>query len=303
MIRGLRVRRPSATSLRRTKGSWFLLLGILIPMTAVAGCPQATQQEGTTSPARTNQSQQAAEVPSGWGDRDALRHCLVSAQTVLADKSEFALVDLRDPSEFARYRIAGAMNLQRTELARSPFFPHDGRTVVLVGDGADLSRLQWTCLALRSSMRTRVQVLAGGIRAWHHAGGALLGVPGALHKPQVIDAPRVRELLRLPGTWVITDTAQPIAGIAGDQSVLVAPSASAAIQELRQSPSPDPVAIVLMFEAPMDRAKWRQALLAASLPEPMFFAAGPDAFGQWFTDHTQMLAQRGSNPGLGCRWN
>jgi len=98
----------------------------------------------------------------------------------LAAGEAFFLVDVREESEFARDRIAGARHLGKGILERDveAAIPDRDADVVLYCGGGYRSAL--AADNLQKMGYRRVVSLAGGIRAWREAGHPLEeGAPGA----------------------------------------------------------------------------------------------------------------------------
>jgi rhodanese-related sulfurtransferase len=160
------------------------------------------QQQGSGVPRalkdvpRSNElacSQESAAGESGPGvDRMGPKpdySCAVTAAEALAliRSNSAVLVDSRLPSEFARYRIDGALNADpRTLVVRQQW---KARAIVLLDDGSADSETYASCAYLRSRGFRNVRVVKGGLHAWAAAGLPLIGdVPQATRLQEVDEA-------------------------------------------------------------------------------------------------------------------
>lgn len=302
-MRRKRARHAVSSVLQRTVAG-LLLLPLGTSVAGQQGCPDVRTETETTSPLTA----QAKTSDPSFTPREQvvdLHACLIEARDVLADQAQYVLVDVRPPGEVARQRIHDALNLLPADVANSPFIPRDGKRVVLVGEGPDLPRLLRICADLSTGEGPMPQVLTGGVRAWHRAGGHVAGDIAGLEAPQAITATGVRELLRLPGAWLVTDAKTSPSDIEAGTLIHVAgrgPDAMA--QHLRtRARSNTPLAIVALLDQQADQAAWRQLLLSVGLPEPMFYPDGIDAYARWTRQQIQMAEHAGRSLDTGCRWN
>ncbi len=267
---------------------------------------RCTQTHPETADAHPPESIDARASRSGPqpADAAALHACLVAPEDVLAERDRFVLVDARAPGEVARLRIPDILNLRLSDIGTSPFLPRD-RRIVLIGDGTDTARLLRACLAARDGESPGIGVLAGGVRAWHRAGGQAIGDVAKLDLPWTVASSVVGEFIRLPGTWLVSDGPLSLPDDPPARRIDVAGHAPQAMaQRLRSQARTDPpLAIVALLGRDGDPIAWRKAFLSAGLPEPMFHAQGIDAYAAWTQQQAQANQQAGHARGLGCRWN
>jgi rhodanese-related sulfurtransferase len=119
--------------------------------------------------------------------------CAVTAGDALAliRSGSALLVDSRLSSEFARYRVDGALNADpRTLVVRQQW---KARTIMLLDDGTADRETYASCAYLRSRGFRNVRVVKGGLHAWAAAGLPLIGdVPPVTHLQQVDEAAVLR---------------------------------------------------------------------------------------------------------------
>ena len=127
-----------------------------------------------------------------------------SALQMLNGKGDLILIDVRNNSEFERFRIPTSINIPLFTLKTKTFLK--SRPLVLINEGHTYKQLLQECAALSDSAFT-VSVLDGGLYQWKQKGGPLEG-----------DVFAQRELKRiLPQTlfqgkgyenWILIDVSQ-----------------------------------------------------------------------------------------------
>ena len=125
-------------------------------------------------------------------DKDTLKSsALIEADSLLLiqDQNDFVIIDFRNPEDFLKAHIPGAVNIWRTDL-ENPNYPyggmmpekkdfeqllgelgiHNNHQLVVYDDkgSVDAARLWWL---FRYYYINDVRVLNGGLRAWREAGG------------------------------------------------------------------------------------------------------------------------------------
>ena len=101
---------------------------------------------------------------------------LISPESVLRklkEKRELVLVDVRDMDDFRRFRIPGSINIPIFVLNKKTFLK--SRTLVLLNEGFNYSRLAQSCRQLRGSGFYHVSILAGGLSHWREKGFPIEG--------------------------------------------------------------------------------------------------------------------------------
>ena len=110
-----------------------------------------------------------------------------TVQSKLKQKQKIALIDMRNPQDFARLHIAGSINIPlhavKTKFVLKSFL------IVLINDGYQYGLLATECLKLRD-MGVKAFILDGGLYAWHRAGSRLAGNLFALEEMKTV-TPRV----------------------------------------------------------------------------------------------------------------
>lgn len=136
------------------------------------------------------------------------RSCLVSlaAADKLSTKKDFSFVDVRSPSEYGLYRIAGSINIPLHFVKTKEFLKK--RSVVLVNDGRSTTELENTCSELKQAGFERVAVLDGGLLAWYAGTRPLEGDPVAQSKLNRMSAQELFEERTLTD-WTVIDVSTP----------------------------------------------------------------------------------------------
>lgn len=130
------------------------------------------------------------------------------ADWIVAGRSDFRLLDLRDAAAFAAYHIPGSEHAPITTLADYPVERNE--TVVLVSDGGIHAAQAWFLLAARGYAGAKM--LLGGSDAWQEE--VLFPILPADAPPEVTAAfARRRELATFFG-------GSPRQGVAGDQAAV-----------------------------------------------------------------------------------
>ncbi|MCB1560848.1 MAG: hypothetical protein KDI75_07115 [Xanthomonadales bacterium] len=238
-------------------------------------------------------------------EKQSLNACLLDPATVIRDPDAYMLVDVRSPAKVARARIPGAINLHRTDVVNSRFIPDDQRTVVLLGDAEDLTGSLAQCISVQEAGGRALQVLRGGVRAWHRSGGSLAGSYEEQIQPQVVSEETVHSLIRWPQVVVLAEETYLIPnvhesslfGIGGNDP-------DAVLRQLRaQADIRQTMAVIVFATDQIDPTVWRERLLEAGWPEPMFYRGDQHRFLEWLQQQARMIAQRGQSLASGCRWN
>ena len=90
--------------------------------------------------------------------------------THLINREDAAIIDVREPAEFAAGHVLGAKNVPLARLAAPTpdLLKRKERPVIVYGDAGD--RAGKAAAALRKHGFTRVTNLSGGLKAWQDAG-------------------------------------------------------------------------------------------------------------------------------------
>lgn len=130
--------------------------------------------------------------------------CLVSLSELdkLRTQKDFNLVDVRTPSQYARYRIADSINIPLHLLKAKEFLKK--LSVVLVNDGRSTLELEKTCADLKQSGYTHIAVLDGGLLAWNASQRVLEGDPAEKSRLNRMSADELFEVRSL-SNWSVID--------------------------------------------------------------------------------------------------
>lgn len=109
--------------------------------------------------------------------------CFRSIEDV--DSQNALIVDIRSSLDFEKVRIPGAVNLSEVSLLHTDALKQ--RPVILVDQGFSRSGLAQLCAKARSKGFTKLNVLLGGLAAWHAAGKPIVGLPQDLERLYQID--------------------------------------------------------------------------------------------------------------------
>jgi len=132
----------------------------------------------------------------------------ISVESVLQklrEKQEIILIDVRNRSEFGKFRIPGSMNIPLFAIKTKAFLKP--KSLVLVNEGYSYSQLEKECEHLRRS-GFKAWLLNGGLNYWRQKGAPLKGDPfvqKALNRipPRVFFAEKDYE------DWIVIDISAP----------------------------------------------------------------------------------------------
>lgn len=153
---------------------------------------------GTMSPAGDTTARRIRQRDAG---------CYVLARDVLSVSTPATFVDVRSPFAFAAVHMPSSLNISPSSLKTKSFLK--AKNVVLVDEGFGSEELERTCRDLRDSGFGAVSILYGGLNAWVHEGGELVG-----------DAEAKKRIDRMPAgvldgalgydDWLIVDSSRPV---------------------------------------------------------------------------------------------
>lgn len=103
--------------------------------------------------------------------RDA--DCYVLARDVMSGSKHVTFIDVRSSFAFAAVHMPSSLNIAASSLKTKSFLKT--KDVVLVDEGFGSEELERTCRELRGNGFGFVSILYGGLNAWVHAGGELVG--------------------------------------------------------------------------------------------------------------------------------
>lgn len=109
------------------------------------------------------------------GSKQRLASCLIPPKQAMAlyKKGGLFIVDVRQASEFERYRIPGAMNIPLSFVKAKAFLK--AQPFVLVDATPGSGELESACLQLREAGFKQAAVLRGGLLGWRRSGGVIEG--------------------------------------------------------------------------------------------------------------------------------
>lgn len=114
---------------------------------------------------------------------------------------EINFIDVRLPEEYARYHIAGSINIPLHMIRTKEFLKTT--PLMLVNDGRCTSELESTCRELKQAGFKSVSVLDGGLFAWHASQRPLEGDPIELSRLGHMSAEELFEVRALANWTVI----------------------------------------------------------------------------------------------------
>ena len=91
----------------------------------------------------------------------------------LKQKREIALVDVRDRSDFERFRIPGSINVPLFALKTKTFLK--SKPFLLINEGHSYTQLETECKRLRALGFSQASIMYGGLAAWIQRNGPLEG--------------------------------------------------------------------------------------------------------------------------------
>lgn len=158
----------------------------------------------------TPDKKQDASCDSPVGAKNT-RGCLLSLAVIdkLRNQKDFNFVDVRSPSEFDRYRIAGSINIP-LHLVKTKVFLKS-QPFVLVNEGRNTTDIEKACGELKQAGFTRVSVLEGGLFGWYVSKRELQGDPVAQARLNLMSAGELFEA-RAEHTmsgWAVIDVSTP----------------------------------------------------------------------------------------------
>jgi rhodanese-related sulfurtransferase len=153
---------------------------------------QALAEAGNHRANRTDKSYTSfSAIPEKLFQRKPKRHdayFAMSPDTVLCklkQKQRIALVDVRNPEDFARLHIPGSLNIPlhavKTKSFLKPFL------MVLINEGFQYSLLESECRQL-ANLGFNAFILDGGLPIWKRKGNRLAGDLFALEEMQIISS-------------------------------------------------------------------------------------------------------------------
>ena len=216
----------------------FLCVTMILVTSACSTVPPPTVSSSATREVQRNPNLDMkpilrdflATLPADWN--------LVTSQDVA--KAPRFVLDVRQPDEYSKGFIAGAVNIPLRELARSlQALPGMDKEIVVVCDTGHRAAIGMAVLQMLGYKKAKT--LEGGMQAWQTAQQAIVTAPVA--QKQTNPAPKVNAQIQamldyylvhtLPLDWGIIHAA----GLAADQELLPSSEVEAQPETYDQGPS------------------------------------------------------------------
>jgi rhodanese-related sulfurtransferase len=146
----------------------------------------------------------AAAEPAARIFDPALATPPAAAMFGLKDK-RMVLIDVRPATRFEQYHIPGSLNISLHAIRSKAYLK--SKPVVLVNEGFVIAPLAHACQALNKA-GFKATILAGGLVAWKHKGGRLIGDPFAQNQVNRV-SPRIFGQEKASGGLLIVDASAP----------------------------------------------------------------------------------------------
>ena len=101
---------------------------------------------------------------------------VITVETVLKKRKKMEhliLIDVRNTSEFKKFRISGSMNIPIFAIKTKTFLK--AKQVILFNEGYRHSQLEKECVRLRDIGFSNVSIMFGGLQCWRKKGGPIEG--------------------------------------------------------------------------------------------------------------------------------
>jgi rhodanese-related sulfurtransferase len=260
----------------------------------------------STQPGRAAETPSVPARPAARIYDPALAATPAATMFGLKDK-KITLIDVRARAKFEQYHIAGSLNIPLHAIQSKGYLK--SKPVVLVNEGFVIGPLAETCRALNQS-GFKAAVLAGGLMAWKHKGGKLIGDPFAQNQMNHI-TPLIFDREKASGGLLIVDASGP----AGSPNKRLAPDAryftfpedrkeTQALKKAIKAAGTDPFARLVVFTSTGERNNRIQRRLArAGIHEVYFLEGGLQAYEkhlQYIQMAKRPAAERKVTTG-GCR--
>lgn len=229
----------------------FFCLLLMLIVSACASAPQSTANPTTVSQVQKNASIDMkpilrdflASLPADWH--------LVTSQDVA--KTAPFIVDVRQPEDYNRGFIAGAVNIPLRELTKNlQALPAMDKEIVVVCDTGHRAAIGMAVLQMLGYKKAKS--LEGGMQAWQAAKQAVVTAP--VPQKQSNPAPKINTQVQamldyylahtLPYDWGTIDAT----GLAADQKLLPSSAVEAQPETYDQGPS-----LLINVDTPEEFAK------------------------------------------------
>jgi rhodanese-related sulfurtransferase len=260
----------------------------------------------STQPGRAAETPSTPARPGARIYDPALATTPAAAMFGLKDK-KINLIDVRARARFEQYHIAGALNIPLHAIQSKGYLK--SKPIVLVNEGFVVSSLAETCRVLNKA-GFKATILAGGLSAWKHKGGKLIGDPFAQNQMRQV-TPLLFDREKASGSLLVIEASGP----AGSPSRRLAPNARylslpenpKEIRKLKmtiKTAASDPFARLVIFTLTgKENDRIQRRLARAGIHEAFFMEGGLQAYEkhlQYIQMARRPAAERKATTG-GCK--
>lgn len=194
------------------------------------------------------------------------------------------LIDVRPGPEFARYHIAGSLNIASHAIRTKAFLKN--KPIVLVNEGFAVTALAKTCQALNNA-GFKATIMAGGFLAWKQKSGKLVGDPFAQNKMNQI-TPRILDMEKASTRLILinaSDQVDPKNGTlipaARHLPLFKKKKSIAVLKKIIKSKDTDPFSRVVIFTTTgKENARIQRQLAKAGIYDAFFLDGGMQAYAK-----------------------
>lgn len=229
--------------------------------------------------------------------------CMAPASAVQASVAggTLTVVDARLESEFQRFHIPGALNVQPDSLLHRAALR--AKPLLLVGDGKNARELYAACARLRQAGFASVRVLAGGMTGWVNEGLPVRGRAPLANELAALDAAQLWAEGQYADNLVVVTG--KVAGYTDHLPYAVAldaapptwpASVAALLQQRRKEAGALPAAVVLVAAQPMADDAYRQLAAAVAPAGLLVYAGTPASLAQFVASQKAVWAAQARGP-------
>lgn len=197
-------------------------------------------------------------------------------------ENKILLIDVRPQAEFDQYRIAGSLNIPLHAIKTKAYLKT--KPIVLVNEGFVIRPLAETCHSLNKA-GFKATILAGGLVAWKHKRGKLIGDPFGQIQMNRITA-RLLDQEKEDAHLMLIDASDPVDHPSGillpgtrRVSLLEAQKGARALKKIIKAAGSDPFARLVIFTTTGKENEHIQRRLArAGIGEAYFLEGGMQAY-------------------------
>lgn len=197
----------SVARYKRKKGGAKIISLVFMMMSALSAITSAASLNGSGSAITQSHQNSIIKNSNNSSDHSSPSKRSGGCLTLLSEidklpaSNEINFVDVRLPEEYARYHIAGSINIPLHIVRMKEFLKTI--PVILVNEGRCTSELENTCRELKQSGFKNISVLDGGLLGWHASQRPLDGDPIELSRLDHISAEELFEVRALANWTVI----------------------------------------------------------------------------------------------------